>query len=412
MKKEFPGGLQIGVVIGGDINDPAPDLSGNFKVVSPTEHNPANFPQDQLPFATIIEPATKSSQSEFGGVPDPSSMVVTLKTTGANPVVLGRFRDFANPMQSAPGNNNIMQLMQGQYGMWTNPLGMLAPPRGGIEEKTEGGVPVRRRKQTQEYNPSMIQGLPNHAALWNMAGHRWPQIKEIETATTHFNQVLTSDMLGKLPGQIGSLASLLGSLSGNQKKKIKESVPEDVYNALESMSNMMPGISGGSSVLTDFRVNPEAWANNATDILCQCTTISDLQEAFIELETNPDLRGLDEYDELEIVMEGPFGNTTLNVAASGATSSKQSDGFQKAMQAFSSFLQSAEAASVNKGQNMFGPSAKTINDMIQRVAPETQAKIKQTLEDVNKNQDHHKFAELFQTGGAKALTDTILSSLG
>lgn len=411
MKKEFPGGLQVGVVIGGDINDPAPDLSGNFKVVSPTEHNPANFPQDQLPFATIVEPATKSSQSEFGGVPDPSSMVMTLKTTGANPVVLGRFRDFANPMQSAPGNNNMMSLMEGQYKMWTQTLGMNAPPQGGVEETNEGGVPVRRRKQTQEYSPSMIQGLPNHAALWNMAGHRWPQIKEIETATTHFNQVLTSGMLGQLPGQIGSLASLLSGLSSGQKKKIKDSVPPEVYSALDSMSRMMPGISGGSSVLTDFRVNPEAWANNATDILCQCTTISDLQEAFVEFETNPELRGLDEYDEMEIVMEGPFGNTTLNVAASGSTSSKQSQGFQQTMQQFSSFLQSASAASVNKGGNMFGPSAKTINDMIQRVAPETQAKVKQTLEDVNKNQDHHKFAELFQTGGAKALTDTILNML-
>jgi len=219
-------------------------------------------------------------------------------------------------------------------------------------------------------------------------------------------------MLGQLPGKIGSLASLLGSLSGSQKKKIKESVPEDVYNALESMSNMMPGIEGGTSVLTDFRVNPEVWANNATDILCQCTNIYDLQEAFVEFEQNPDLRGLDEYDELEIVMEGPFGNTTLNVAASGATSSKQSQGFQQAVQQFSNFLQSAQAASINKGQNMFGPSAKTINDMIQRVAPETQAKVKQTLEKVNSNQDHHKFAELFQTGGAKALTDTILSMLG
>jgi hypothetical protein len=412
MRKEFPGPLQIGVVIGGDINDPAPDLSGNFKVVSPTEHNPQNFPQDQLPFATIVEPATKSSQSEFGGVPDPSSMVMTLKTTGANPVVLGRFRDFANPMQSAPGNNNIMQLMQGQYGMWTNPLGMLAPPRGGIEEKTEGGVPVRRRSQSQEYNPSMIQGLPNHAALWNMSGHRWPQIKEIETATTHFNQVLTSGMLSQLPGQIGSLSSLLNSLSGSQKKKIKDSVPEDVYNALESMSGMMPGISGGSSVMTDYRVNPEVWANNATEILCQCTTISDLQEALVEFETNPDLRGLDEYEDIEIEMAGPFGNTTLKVSASGSSSSSQSQNFQRAIQQFASFLQSAQAASINKGQNMFGPSAKTINDMIQRVAPETQAKVKQTLEKINSNQTHHKFAELFQTGGAKALTDTILSSLG
>lgn len=409
MKREFPGSLQVGVVIGGDINDPAPDLSGNFKVVSPTEHNPQNFPQDQLPFATIIEPATKASQSEFGGVPDPSSMVVTLKTTGMNPVVLGQFRDFANPMQSTPGNNNIMQLMQAQYQMWTQTLGMLAPSE--VEETNEGGVPVRRRKQAREYSPSMIQGLPNHAALWNMSGHRWPQIREIETAMTHFNQVLTSDMLSQLPGQIGSLASLLSGLSSKQKKKIKDDVPEDVYNALESMILMMPGISGGNSVLTDYRVNSEVWANNATEILCQCTNISDLQEALIELEQNPDLRGLDEYDELEIVMEGPFGNTTLNVAASGTSSSKQSQNFQQAIQQFASFLQSGQAASINKGQNMFGPSAKTINDMIQRVAPETQAKLKQTLERINSNQDHHKMADLFQTGGAKALTDTVLRGL-
>jgi hypothetical protein len=412
MGKEFPGAIQAGVIVGGDVDDPAPDLSGNMKVWSPTEHNPANYPKADLPFSAIIQPATKSSQSEFGGVLDPSSMVATMKTSGGFPIILGGFRDFANPSKAAAGNNNAMMNGLTQYGVWDKGLGMNRPAK--VSEKTEGGATVRTRDAPQEYKPSDIAGLPNHAALFNMAGHRWPQVQQIETAITHFNQVLTSDMLSQLPGQISSLASMLKGLSSNQKAQIKAAIPEDIFNAFESMTNLMPEIVGGTTFMSDFRVHPEQFANNAVGILSQVTTMADLQDALHDLDTNMDHRGLDLLANTTIELTGPFGNTNLTFTSTGTVQHQQSEGHKAAMQGFSDFLSSAGSApSGNKGMNMFGPAAAMISDMVQRVAPETQAKLKDTLERVNKtaNVDHAKFTELFQTGGAKALTSTVLSML-
>lgn len=410
--KEFPGQIQAGVVVGGDASDPAPDLSGNMKVWSPTEHNPNNYPVGDLPFSAIIQPATKASQSEFGGVLDPSSMVATMKTGGGFPIILGGFRDFVNPNQAVGGNNNLMQRGDAAYNLLQRGLGMAKTAK--VVEKNLGGVPIRERENPQEYRAADYMGLPNHGALYHLAGHRWPQISQIETAITHFDQVITSGMLSQLPGQISSLAGMLKGLSSSQHAQLKASMPSNVYDALNSMAQIMPEIGGGTTYMGDFRVHPETFSNNAVGILSQVTTLADLQTALHDIETNIEYRGLDQLANTVIEYEGPFGNTNLTFTSAGTVVHTQSEGHKQSTQQFSSFLSSAgSAAGVNKGQNMFGPSSQTIADMIQRVAPETQAVLKSTLERVNKsgNIDHAKFTELFQTGGAKALTQTILSML-
>jgi hypothetical protein len=411
MSKTFPGNIQAGMIVGGDASDPAPDLSGNMKVWSPTEHNPANYPAADLPFSTILQPATKSQQSEFGGVLDPSSMVATMKTGGGFPVILGGFRDFVNPSKAVGGNNNLAQQGIGAYNLGRG-LGMRLPAQ--VKEVMEGGVPVRRRQESAEYNALDLAGLPNHGALFNMAGHRWPQVQGIETAITHFDQVITSGMLSALPGQISSLAGMLKGLSSGQKSQLKSAMPSDVYNALESMTKMMPDIQGGTTYMSDFRVHPESFSNNAVALLSQATTIADLQDVLHDLDANMDHRGLDQLANTTIEYTGPFGNTNLVFSAAGTVTHQQSESQKASVQGFADFLSSAgSAAGVNKGKNMFGAASATISDMVQRVAPQTQAALKDTLERVNKsgNVDHAKFTELFQTGGAKALTDTILSML-
>lgn len=408
--KEYPGAMQVGVVVGGDIDDPAPDLSGNMKVWSPTEHNPTNYPVGDLPFSPTVEPATKSSQSEFGGVPDLSSMVATMKTSGGPPIIIGRMRDFANPNQAVGGNGNLMMTGLNLYNAWMRGSGMFKVAE--IVEKNEGGVPIKRRQNPQEYKPSDMQGLPNHGALYHMAGHRWPQIQGIETAVQHFNAIPTSGMIGQLAGKISSVAGMLKGMKSSDKKKLKEKMPQDVYNALDSMSKMMPEVQSGSTFINDFRVHEETFANNAVELLSQATTIADLQNVLNMLDTNPSLRGVDKLEDLNVNMEGPFGNTTLQISATGQVSTKPSKNYQQAVQAFASFLQNGMAAmGANKGKNMFGTAAPVINDMIQRVHPKTQAKLKQTLEKVHKQTKHTKLSELVQTGGAKMLTESVLSML-
>lgn len=411
MAKEFPGSIQIGVVVGGDKDDPAPDMSGNFKVWSPTEHNPNNFPADSLPFVTVLEPPTKSSQSTFGGVPDPSSMVATLKTQGQFPIVLGRFRDFVNPTQSADGNDPLMVKGIAAYNL-NRGLGMATAKGQKIVEKMEGGVKVRRRSQMNDYKASDLTGLPNSGAFFHLSGYRWPALKEIETAVTAFEEVITPDMLSGLGGAVSSLAGMLRGLSDSHHQQIANTMPPSVYSAFVGMIDHMPEMEGSSDFSSDFRVDPNTYANNAVALLSQATTIYDVQQIFSTLETDETLRGTENIASLDVVTSGPFGNTTVTIHANGTSSKSQSADVTSAIQKFLGFLQSAQAASVNKGQNMFGPSAQTINTMAGRIPPDIQNLVKTTLENINSNQDHHKMTQIFQTGGGKALTDTILSGLG
>lgn len=406
MRKQFPGTFQVCQIVGGDVDDPAPDLSGNMKCWSPTEHNPNNYPKENLPFSTILQTADKGSQSTFGGVLDRGSMVLATKADGGYPVILGAFRDTVNPSKTVPGNRSLSS-PQGDYTGHNKGTGMLEPTQ--LVEKMVGGVKIRERKPPREYKPSSIEGLPSNAALWQMAGQRWPQLKNIETAKQHFNEVITSDMIGQLAGKAMSLASMFSGMSASQKKVLKDNVPPELLVGMENMMRMMPGIES-SEFITDFRVHEETFMQNAVDLLSQVKTLGDLQEALQILQSDESIRGLDKLGDLELHMEGPFGNTTLTISSSGSSSSKQADGAKEIFDKFASFLSSAASApGINKGQNMFGKYAGTITDMTQRLDPQIQGKIKEVIEKVNNPQGliNSKVAELIQTDGAKFLSSAI-----
>lgn len=139
MGTEFPGkGVTPGVVVGGDMTDPDPTMAGQMKVMDPTKHSAAGFPQSQLPFSTRLQPANKSSQSEFGGVPDLGSMALTHKAGGGQPVVIGTFLDMTSPQ----GGNQSSKI-GGAY-QTNKPSGMYKTAQ--IQKKQEGGVEVKRRQ--------------------------------------------------------------------------------------------------------------------------------------------------------------------------------------------------------------------------------------------------------------------------
>jgi hypothetical protein len=139
MTTEFPGkGVTPGMVVGGDMTDPDPTMAGQMKVMDPTKHSAANFPQSGLPFSTRMQPASKSSQSEFGGVPDLGSMTMTQKAGGGAPVIMGTMLDMTSPQ-----GGNQSSKVGGAYQTNKNSGMYKTTP---VQKKQEGGVEVKRRQ--------------------------------------------------------------------------------------------------------------------------------------------------------------------------------------------------------------------------------------------------------------------------
>ena len=107
--KNYPGGtqIQIGVIAGGDVTDPAEDHSCNQRVYSPLEHSPDGVKLKHLALSPMKHSPTNQSQQTFPGAMDPGTLVYVMKTTGQNQVsIVGQANDLYNSKASA-GNIEI-----------------------------------------------------------------------------------------------------------------------------------------------------------------------------------------------------------------------------------------------------------------------------------------------------------------
>lgn len=212
--KNFPSssGIQIGIIAGGDINDPASDHSCNQKVYCPLEHSPDGVKLDHLAFSPMSHSPTNHSQQMFPGVMDPGTLVYVLKTTGQNQVtILGQANDFNNSGKNrTPGNMDLMNnpiILE----LLNRTIGILIPPD--IEEIIVKGAKVKVPKEKdKEHSHNLLQGLPTHGAMFTMAGYRLPQVKNIPTALQHFNELLTEDDMAKMPGDPMSFGKMFQGL--------------------------------------------------------------------------------------------------------------------------------------------------------------------------------------------------------
>ena len=74
-------GLVWGFVSGGDDTDPASDHSGNSRVI-PFDMSSAGSNMTDFPFNPRATGATQAGQQMFGGVPDPGTPVLMMKSLG------------------------------------------------------------------------------------------------------------------------------------------------------------------------------------------------------------------------------------------------------------------------------------------------------------------------------------------
>jgi len=394
--------ITVGIIAGGDINDPASDHSCNQKVILPLVHNPDGVKPEHLAFSTLSQSPQKHSQTSFPGVLDPGYLVYVMKRPGDNQVViLGVANDLHNSDNRTPGNIDLLghsffkELMD-------KTIKINIPPD--IQEGEDRGAKVRKIKEKdKEWSHNLLKGLPTHGSLFSLAGFRLPELKDIPTAKQHFNGILTQDMLNNLPGQVMSLGKMFNSLFGNKSMSNAAlgGLPPQMQNAVQSFGNLAQNLEANEygSFGVSGRVDANTYMNNAVSLISQITTIDDLVTVMNRLQYDETLFGQENLDCLEYEIEGTFGTLKQLVCANGnvvvfyantantAPVNQQND-FQNAMNSPSM------APGVTQDSNMFGKSANTMMDMLKRIAPESEKKGVELSKKVNMESTAQKLNEI------------------
>ena len=209
----FPGPdskIQMAVV---DSREEAKDKSCNQKCYSPTNHG-QDVDFDHLMQNPMIQGASGFLQQIYGGTVDPGTPVLMLKSLGdPGGVILGQSNTVRKGGQGAdgggaPGMGKVSELTSHEIDVNTPP---------DIKETEEGGVMIRKIiEKGISHKLDLLDGLPLHGALFDMAGFRLPDVKNVPTAKQTNDQMMNAQMLQQMAGQIMSLGQMFQGLMGNK----------------------------------------------------------------------------------------------------------------------------------------------------------------------------------------------------
>lgn len=408
MTNKYPNEIEVDlcVVVGGDSEDPAKNQNGGFRLRS-SKHGP-NITHEDLMFVPGLGTSSQGSVQSNNPPPERGTRVATIKFTGqggsSSVIPIGIIQNEVAKSGGTPGNANLNQFFQDAIDHVTNKK---SAPKS-IKTQMKEGVEIRQPVDSKMWSHSLVKGLPSGLGIKPTAGIYLDQVKNISTALQHFSQIPMPSMLGSLPGVAMSLSGMLGALqSSGAFDRILSKLPTDAVDAFQSLSDLVVDVetSSGSSYGTSNRVNPAVYLANAEDMLSNCRDLSDIVECFSELQSNTQLFGQDTLGEVEVVKKTPNGNVTIRIDATGGTSSTinvellvaaasanantsnantvnvtvqaaasqpQDSDSQNTVQnilGFASMLLSASQAFSMSGKPMFGRSAKTHFDMVQRLNP-------------------------------------------
>lgn len=364
-KNSAASGMIYGVVVGGHDGDPAPDQSGNLRVYFPGLHGKDVKPE-HLAFSPRIMSPTKGTQQEFTGGLDLGTLVVALKDTGSNYCqIIGIANDTNLADERIPGNSDLLQFVNRFLNQNIN---VRTPPQ--IYETNENGVRVRKIREKGYHNHNVLRGLPTHGALYNLSGAPVPRVSGIATAKQAYDNLLTGDILGAIPGIVMSLGSMFNLLqSTGLLNGVLNKVPREVGLAIQSMNNLIQTIEtterAGFNV--GGRVHQQTFLNNAVSLLGQARNLSGVVSALGRLQSDPKLFGTEQLANSIINSALTYGASQLSVSASGSIMRflppETRQAINTASRAISLFN------SVYPGQSLFGDSAQQIFRMLNRLSP-------------------------------------------
>ncbi len=374
---DFPhtSGFTFNIVTGGHIKRPDPGQCNKLQSTDPLRHG-NNIDSIQYPFISIVSGCTQEDLETNAPPPEPGATIVTVPGMGgpSERIALGTIKDL-NKSGSSAGNFDLMQMRNVTTAVREDVQKVLSK---GYQTASRNGAEVRKPKDGEHWRHELTKGIPSHAAMYPLAGTVLPNRQKIETAIQQFGNILSPSMASMMPGSFMNMGDLFSGLTNKQKRQIQEKMPQDVYQAFESTSNLMMSGEGGA-YFTSGRVNPEVYVANAIDLLSQVTNVHDLHDTLMRLQYDTDLFGLDELPPTEIETEGAFGTYKQKIDANGNITNEIPDVIQKLIEAFSGMLSNPNLASgAGAGENLFGEASKTMTDMLGRVEPSVQ-KFRQSM---------------------------------
>jgi|688.fasta_scaffold195417_2 hypothetical protein len=415
------------VIAGGGINDPAPDHSCNQKIVNPLEHgDEVNF--EDLQFSPMALNPTQTGGSQFPGTMDPGTLVYVLKNVGEpGGIILGLANSIRKGNMGAEGGGGGGQsLLTGKIAeLFTQDIGVNVPPK--VQEVDENGMKIRKiQEKGEKHSLSLLDGLPSHGALFDMAGFRLPALKQVPTAKQHNDQMMTNQMFDQLQGIVGSLQGLLQGLMQNGRggnnthnsgggigngisywdeiqNNIRNNHPseperaEAMIQAIKSLTILIQGheTDNGVGFVTGNVVHYGIYLENAVELLSNVSTIDDVMSVLSRLQWDSSLHGQDALDVVEIQIENAWGvalqqvdvngnivvtyananaqmafaNSMSNVSyGSGATSAPASSGSGSGAGGQGNQGSGSGGAAQSMLGTLFGKSAQTLQDMWKRLA--------------------------------------------
>lgn len=418
--------MLIGVVVGGDSEDPAPDKAGGFRVWIPSLYNPQKIKYEDLPFARMITQGTQEGVQQFNPPPERGTVVLLKKGGGpghpgtGHLLVMGVMPNTIMKSMGVPGGKSLTNFFMDAVNHKTDKK---APPKT-LKTSQRNGAEIREVEDNDMWSQSLTKGIPATATLWPMSGIALPAVKGVSTAIQHSTGILNGNLLSALPGVSMSLGKMFTMLNASGVLgQIKQNFSPELVEAFDSMSNLITQVEVTSSYgfATAGRVDPTTFLRNATNLLQSVQSVGDLVDNLNRLTTDESLFGTENLEPVKIKTVTPYGTAsctvdangnvqaTINIASISANANAnianantananttvtrqrtqeddEKDEFINNIKNFVGMMTSAEQAFSSSGLPLFGDSAKMMFDVYNRLNPGATGHMKSLIETVNTGQ--------------------------
>lgn len=352
--------LQFGV----STDQKADDHSCNHGCYSPIDHGEGVNLED-LSLSSLFNSPTGFMQQMFPGGMDAGTPVIMLKEAGEpGGIILGQTNTVrkGNGQQtsgkSLGSSNKVSQLTGSEREI------NIAPD---VKEVEENGVKIRKIVEKGiGHKLDLLDGLPIHGALFDMAGFRLPEIKNIPTAKQTNDQMMSLENLQQMAGQIMSLGQTIQGLAGNKGAgggaggfgsnysmptdtgfvqykppgtddgaggsgysgglgsniipafdapsdtpmyEIMDGLTPNMKAAVNSLSLLLQGYEaeGGVAYVTGDVVHEDTYLQNAQELLSQVGSLGDLMHVLSRLQWDESIRGTDKLSNVKNEIQTAWG---------------------------------------------------------------------------------------------------------
>lgn len=315
-----------------------------YKVRVPNLWGP-NVPDDHLQFCPAEMPPSLGSATTSGGALDKGQFVRIKVDHGQGPsgqfTIKSTYHSTMRSNSEMPGNESWTKLFGDQLAALAR-IGTKLPPD--VQKKiNEKGVEVVELLEKGEFHLRDLLGVATHGSQSPFNGIKIPQMKSMTTALDAAENLLTSDIMSKLPGIPFSLPDMFDLLGKDLTKELMDSLPELVRDALMTTMVMTQNYTDAKS-LSQIKINPIVFPLKIMELLKGSNDVSELLKNLNSLMRDSSNWGLDSLPQINETISGIFGDINMKVLSNGAVVMTQSDGYKKAMEAFNSFLGQFENA--------------------------------------------------------------------